>query len=286
MIKRVLLFVLLASLAPSLRAICFRNPGQGNDFNTNAPSGAYASAAWLWDVMAVAQGGMFYVPIGPQLVAVPGHVGASVGQQLSIQGQTVTITNVIKSTNQVDALYAQTDKAVATWYPLYNGEAFTAANKLLSIGTGVGRSSNVTNAGGEVLGYVLDTGPTFKKRWAVSDWFVFTPDLEQISQVLDTGCQCFVTVSNHITRVEGYGSATNTMSYWASAGDSGGPFFLNCGTGTNAWRLAGFMTTGYEAGSQVLFHQELSSGGWGFYVDRGLIERLNEEAGCRSVYRP
>jgi hypothetical protein len=179
-IKRALLLLLVVSLAPALRGICFRNPGQGNDFNTNAPSGTYASAAWLWDVMAIEPiGGMFYLPIGPQLMVVPAHVGATIGEQLSIQGQTVTITNVIKSTNQVDALYAQ-----------------------------------------------------------------------------------------------------------ASGGDSGGPFFLDCGVGSNKWRLVGFMTSGYQMGSQVLFHQELSSGGWGFYVDRGLIDRLNTPPGCAPVYRP
>ena len=134
---------------------------------------------------------------------------------------------------------------------------------------------------GQVLGYVLDSGPTFKKRWAVSDYFVFDPDHEEISQVLDTGCQCFITVSNHITRIEGYGNVTNSMSYWASGGRLWRAVLPGLRHRLNTWRLVGFMTSGYQVGSEVLFHQELSSGGYGFYVDRGLIRTLTSRKPAR-----
>jgi len=181
--------------------------------NRTAPTGALADSGWqylgLW-------GNFIGTPVAQDWFVTAKHVGGNVGQNFTFDGMTYPTVGVV-SDPDTDLNFWQVAGNFPTWAPLYTGND-EIGQPLTVFGRGTQRGTEVIGADNGLRGW----------RWGLADgqvrWGTNT-----VTGIFDGGAgvgELLHAEFNHIGGSEAH----------LSAGDSGGPVFIQDTDGV--WKLA------------------------------------------------
>ena len=278
----------------------FSNPAYDVDHNTAKPAvgSQYESVRKVWDMIGRYQQDpvqqVLYAPIGPRLLITVGHIAAVVGWQISMQGQTYTVTAVQVSAYQLvgtpgngnpgipyicDAVYVTVDKDIPQWFRRIQDadlRNITPANLLLHIGGGVGGQVVTDSEGWLVCSEEPDYAKSNRVRWSIQrlDYFgpynPFPPNPAQPPSppYFDIGA-----MFKHFNALDGHPETASPKN-----ADSGSPVFVNCGPSDDPWVFAGCVSApGSRAVSPYKGEGQPGTFAAMSYLDDAAIRQLNGE---------
>ncbi|HZZ45148.1 MAG TPA: dockerin type I repeat-containing protein [Tepidisphaeraceae bacterium] len=238
------------SASPPARAVLFYSTSDPT-YNTTAPAGSIANAAWQYEGQWSSFTG---TAIAPQYFITANHVGGAVGNTFSLNGVSYTtvpfpdgssnkrISETIAGTDYVtDLVIWKIAGTFPTFAPLYNASidgaenvTSSVANPAVVIGRGTQRGSAVT-LNGDTRGWNWGASDSLL-RWGTN---VISTNNTEVSDGNSTGLTIAINFdANPLDRPTanpaGY-SGVNEATI--SSGDSGGGIFIK--NALNQWKLAG-----------------------------------------------
>jgi hypothetical protein len=229
----------IAMTAGSASAVIVGGDGAGR--NTSAPTGDLAGSGWQYE----GQFGAFLgTAIAPHYFITASHVGGSVGEPFTYNGQSYATTALFDDPAS-DLRIWKVDGTLGTYAPLDTTGGPAAGQQIVVNGRGTQRGDAIVTSTGQTAGW----------RWGAAD-----------------GAQSWgaSTVAGTTDRGPGIGTLLRATfdgtNATVSAGDSGGGVFLN---DHGAWRLAGVnyavesqgMVDGQDISGAALVGQSLYASG-------------------------
>ena len=181
-------------------------------YNLAPPSGDYSNSGYDF----VTTAGLTGTAISATHLITASHIGGSVGQSITYQGQTFTLAEKFDSPDS-DLRIWKIDGRFDSWATLYSGDA-EAGKEIVVYGRGTQRGEEVLS-GGEVTGWKWGTGDG-QLRWGVNE----------VENVISVGGSLGQLLQ------ASFDNNGDPMEAHLSTGDSGGAVFLN---DDGTWKLAG-----------------------------------------------
>ena len=182
------------------------------NYNTSAPTGAYADSGWQWEGLV---GSYLGTAIAPNYFITAKHLAVNTNWTFTYQSQTYSIAAVTNSPTS-DLTVCRVNGTFSSYAPLYMGSD-EVGKEAVVFGRGTDRGAAVTNLSLQLGGWQWGA-PNATERWGVN-------------VLSDAG----VSGTNPYLAADFNASGTSNECM-LSVGDSGGGLFLQDG---GVWKLAG-----------------------------------------------
>jgi hypothetical protein len=226
---RLLAAVLLLYVAPQADALVFINEQSVTDpdFNTAAPTGAFAGSGWQH---VGSLGGIVGVPVGPRHFLAAQHIGGAVGLSFVLNGTSYHTVASFEDPGS-DLRLWQIDGTFPSFAPLYRN-ANEEGRPMVVHGRGGLRGSEVrANGTGALRGWQWAASDG-RLRWGANRVATYA-SLEQVFGAKSINRNLLYANFNNNSDAD---AAVRANEAQAAGGDSSGAVFIDDGGG---WKLAG-----------------------------------------------
>lgn len=189
-------------------------PADDPERHTRAPEGDLGGSGWQWQGN---WGGFCGTPVSRSLFLTARHVGGSVGQSFTLNGEAYrTVARLIDPDPKSDLVLWKVCGAFPDWAPLAGGDGPSAGDRCVVFGRGLARGGEVT---------VTNEGEAVLRGWT---WGANDGRLRWGLNTISTNGSLYLEAT--------FDAASGSDEAMLAGGDSGGGLFVQQ---DGEWRLAG-----------------------------------------------